>query len=303
MGWRDVREVGTSVYREAVADRLTGLAAEVAFFGVLSLFPGLLMVAAALGSLDSLVGSKIATTTEREILRFFDLILTDQASGAVDAVARLFDRDNSGLLTVASLVALLVLSRGFSTVLRALNLAYDVTERRRWWKLRLWSLALALGSTLIAAVVLAMIVVGPLFGQGREVASFFGLGRGFGFIWRWLRWPLVFALLIAWATTLFYIGPNRRKERWRRDLPGATVAAVLWLIVSAGFNIYLRVAAETNPIYGVLGGGLILLVWLYLLSLSLLVGGELNAVLATRNRDPAEARATPGSRTPATPRS
>ena len=303
MGWRDVREVVTRVYREAVDDRLTGLAAEVAFFGVLSLFPGLLMVAAALGSLDSLVGSKIATTTEREILRFLDLILTDQASGAVNAVARLFDRDNSGLLTVASLVALLVLSRGFATVLRALNLAYDVTERRRWWKLRLWSLALAIGSTLIASVVLAMIVVGPLFGQGREVASFFGLGRGFGFIWRWLRWPLVFALLIAWATTLFYIGPNRRKERWRRDLPGATVAAVLWLIVSAGFNIYLRVAADTNPIYGVLGGGLILLVWLYLLSLSLLVGGELNAVLAARNRAPAEAGATSGSRTPATPRS
>lgn len=302
MAWRDVREVGTRVYREAVDDRLTGLAAEVAFFGVLSLFPGLLMVAAALGSLDSLVGSKIAATTEREILHFLDLILTDQASGAVDAVARLFDRDNSGLLTVASLVALLILSRGFSTVLRALNLAYDVTERRTWWKVRLWSLALALGSTLIAAVVLAMIVVGPLLGQGREVASFFGLGRGFGFIWRWLRWPLVFALLIAWATTLFYIGPNRRKERWRRDLPGATLAALLWLVVSGGFNIYLRVAAQTNPIYGVLGGGLILLVWLYLLSLSLLVGGELNAVLASQNRAPTQAGATPGSRAPATPR-
>ena len=203
---------------------------------------------------------------------------------------------------MASFVALLVLSRGFATVLRALNLAYDVTERRRWWKLRLWSLGLALSSTLIAAVVLAMIVVGPLFGQGREVASLFGLGRGFGFIWRWLRWPLVFALLIAWATTLFYIGPNRRKERWRRDLPGATVAALLWLIVSAGFNIYLRVAADTNPIYGVLGGGLILLVWLYLLSLSLLVGGELNAVLAARKRAPVEAEAAAGDRSVPAPR-
>ncbi|MDQ3620781.1 MAG: YihY/virulence factor BrkB family protein [Actinomycetota bacterium] len=290
MAWQDVVVVGRRVYREAIDDRLTGLAAEVAFFGVLSLFPGLLMLAAALGSLDSLVGSKIATTTEKEILRFLDLILTDQAGGAVDAVARLFDRDNSGVLTIASLVALLVLSRGFSAVLRALNLAYDVHEGRPWWKVRLWSLTLAVGSTLIAAIVLAMIVVGPLFGQGREVASLFGLGRGFGFIWRWLRWPLVFALLIAWATTLFYIGPNRRKERWRRDLPGATVAAVLWLVVSAGFNVYLQVAAETNPIYGVLGGGLILLVWLYLLSLSLLVGGELNAVLAMRGETPAGTR-------------
>ena len=294
MGWRDVMGVGQRVYKEAVADRLTGLAAEVAFFGVLSLFPGLLMVAAALGSLDALVGSKVATTTEREILRFLDLILTDQAGGAVDAVARLFDRDNSGLLTIASLVALVVLSRGFATVLRALNLAYDVPEGRPWWKLRLWSLGLAVGSTLIAAIVLAMIVVGPLFGQGREVASLFGLGRGFGFIWRWLRWPLVFALLISWATTLFYIGPNRRKERWRRDLPGGVVAAVLWLVVSGGFNVYLRIAADTNPVYGVLGGGLILLVWLYLLSLSLLVGGELNAVLAARRQPPTDAQEIPG---------
>lgn len=278
-----VVDISKAVYRESINDRVTGLAAEVAFFGVLSLFPGLLMVTAALGSLESLVGHKVAVTTEREILEFLDLILAKRAAGAIDAIEALFERDNNGLLTAATVIALAVLSRGFVAVLRALNLAYDVPEQRPWWKVRLWGLTLAVASALMAALVLAMVVVGPLLGSGREVARAVGLEEGFGFAWRWLRWPLVFALLVAWATTLFYIGPNRRKERWRRDVPGALLTAVLWLVVSGAFNVYLRVAAKGNPVFGVLGGGLILLVWLYLLSLALLIGGELNAVLAARS--------------------
>jgi membrane protein len=110
-----------------------------------------------------------------------------------------------------------------------------------------------------------------------------GAGNIFAFAWRFLRWPVALALLIAWATTLYHVAPNRARTLWREDVPGAALTAVLWLASSLGLHLYLQVAADGNPVFGILGGGLILLIWLYLLSLSLLVGGEFNTVL----REPA----------------
>lgn len=283
-----MRDLAVQLYREAVNDRINGVAAEVAFFAVLSIFPGLLIVAAGLGSFDALVGSDVAARTQQQIRDFLNLILTDQALPAIEAVENLFERESSGLLTAASVAALYGLSRGFVAVVRALNLAYDVEERRVWLKVRLLGLALALGSAVMAIVTLTMIVLGPLFGGGERLAELFGLGNAFALAWELLRWPVAFALLVAWATTLFHLAPNRERKRWRDDLGGALFTAVLWLVVSAGFALYLRVAGQTNPIFGVLGGGLILLVWLYLLSLSLLLGGELNALVTHRKGDAPE---------------
>ena len=133
------------------------------------------------------------------------------------------------------------------------------------------------------AVVLGMFVIGPLLGLGHRLAGWLGLGRLFAFAWNWLRWPFACALLMGWATLVYSIAPNRR-TRWRHELPGAVLATVLWLAVSLGFAGYLRLAAAGNKILGLLGGGLILLVWLYLLALALLVGGELNGVLVDRAR-------------------
>ncbi len=266
--------------REVVEDRVTGLAAEVAFFGVLSIFPGLLMVVAAIGSVDAFVGSDLAVLSKRQIVDFLNLILTDEAKAAIDAVEELFESGSDGLLTVASLLALVGLSRAFTVLSTALNLAYDADEQRPWIKKRLLGLALSLGTVALTVFMLVIIVLGPLFGKGSQLADLVGLGEAFDFAWRILRWPVAFLLLVAWATTLFHLAPCRPRPQWRQDVPGAVLTAVLWLVVSLGLNLYLQIAADANPVFSVLGGGLILLVWLYLLSLSLLLGGELNPVLA-----------------------
>ncbi len=266
--------------REMVQDRVTGLAAEIAFFGVLSIFPGLLIVTAALGSLDALVGSDLAMQSKRQIVDFLNLILTSQAQGAIDAVEELFEDGSNGILTLATLTALVGLSRAFAVVIGALNLAYDSGEDRPWVSRRVLGLLLSLGTVVMAVFMLVMIVVGPFFGKGSEIASVFGLGDAWAFAWSFLRWPVSFLMLVAWATTLFHLGPCRKDRPWRRDLPGAVLTAVLWLLVTIGLNIYLNVAAGANPVFGVLGGGLILLIWLYLLSLSLLIGGEINPIIA-----------------------
>ncbi|MDQ3991295.1 MAG: YihY/virulence factor BrkB family protein [Actinomycetota bacterium] len=277
------RELGKALVGQVVRDRVTGLAAEVAFFGVLSVFPGLLMLAGALGSLEALVGSELARRSKEQVVGFLDLVLTDQAEGAIAAVEELFAGQSGGLVTVASLGALWGLSRGMAAVVRALNLAYDVEESRSWIRLRLLGVALAVGTVVMGALVLAMIVVGPLFGIGGRLAEVLGLGDAFVTLWSWVRWPVAFGLLVGWATTLLHIAPaTGERTRWRGDLPGAVLASVLWLAVSLGFNVYLRVAGEANPVFGVLGGGLTLLVWLYLLSFALLLGGEVNGLLHGR---------------------
>lgn len=270
--------------QEIVKDRISGLAAEVAFFGVLSIFPGLLMVVAGIGSVDAFVGSDLAVQSQRQIVDFLQLILTDEASAAIEAVEDLFQRGSDGILTAATLLALVGLSRAFAVLAGALNLAYDTEERRPWLKRRLLGLGLSIGTVAMTVLMLVMIVVGPLVGAGTEVARWLGMEEIFNSAWLILRWPAAFVALVAWATTLFHLAPSPPRPRWRDDLPGAILAAVLWLLVSLGLNIYLQVAADANPVYSVLGGGLILLIWLYLLSLSLLLGGELNPLLQNYRR-------------------
>ena len=272
--------VAKELQREVTEDRVTGLAAEVAFFGVLSIFPGLLMVVAAIGSVDAFVGSDLARLSKRQIVDFLQLILTDEARAAIDAVEDLFERGSDGLLTVASVLALVGLSRAFAVLATALNLAYDAQEQRPWLKRRLLGVALSLGTVAMTVFMLVMIVVGPLIGAGTQLARALGFEELFNSAWLVLRWPAAFVALVAWATTLFHFVPCRPRPRWREDLPGAVLTAVLWLLVSLGLNIYLQIAADANPVFSVLGGGLILLIWLYLLSLGLLLGGELNPVLA-----------------------
>jgi membrane protein len=263
---------------QASEDRVTGLAAETAFFVILSVLPGLLVLAAALGSLDLFLGENVATEAQDVVVDFLRRILTDRASGAIDVVQDLFEQQRGGIITVSLLASFWTLTRGFTAVIRALNLAYDVDEARLWIRQRLVAAFLSLGSVLIGALVLAAFVSGPLLGSGRALADALGVGETFARVWFLVRWPIAFLLIVLWAAVIYHVGPSRA-DRLIREIPGAALTAVFGIAASAGLNLYLRFAGAANPVLGSLGGGLILLVWLYLLSLGLLIGGELNALL------------------------
>ena len=272
--------------REALAKRITGRAAEVSFYGMLSLFPALLILAGAVGPLEVLIGHDLALRAEAAVIDFMDLVLTERATGVVDAVRELFNRKSGGLLTTAAILGFWTLSSAFSSVIVALDVSYGVVERRSWIRIRLTALGLALGNILTLAIILIVIVLRPLL--GRFLADRFGLDSVFSFFWDWRGAPIAFATIVLWTTTLYHVAPNRRAP-WRRDLPGGIMAAVLWLVVSYGLNLYLRLAAGFNQVLGILGGGLILMIWVYLLSLVILFGGELNGLLSRRraiHKDP-----------------
>ena len=270
--------------REVLDDRLPGLAAETAFFAVLSIFPGLLVAGSLLGLLEAVVGEQVAERARERVLQTLSLVLTDRASGVLDSVRSLFEDSRGGLLTFATVGALVSLSGAFAVAINALNLAHDATETRSWLRRRLLGLVLAVGTLVLAVLALGVLVVGPLFGRGERLADLVGLGGAFTFVWDVVRLPAVAGVVLLWATALLRLAPSRRL-RWRDALPGALLTSVLWVAASVGFRVYLGVVAAGSPVLGSFGGGAILMLWVYLLSFGLLLGGELNAELLQRRRE------------------
>jgi membrane protein len=277
------REVIRSLRAEVSKDRVFGLAAETAFFAVLSFFPGLLIAASLLSILDVLIGADLAAETQDRVVEALNLIFTAQAAETIHSVEAIFEGNYGGLLTIASLVALVTISGAWAVMIRALNLAYDAVEVRPWLRRRLLGLGLGLVTVLVVVVALAVVVVGPLLGKGEELADLVGLGPAFVVVWNLLRLPVLFLGVTVWVMFVFHYAPSRRTHWWR-SLPGALATSVLWLLATAGVHVYLRVAGERNPVLGAFGGGAIIMIWVYLLSVALLLGGEVNSVLHDRRR-------------------
>ena len=278
-----VRRLGrflADVWRKGDRDRLLGLAAENAFMAILTLFPTLIVVAAILGQLGNLIGRGNALRVESAVLDSMTRLLTNQASGAIDTARGLF-QTSGNTLTVALMLALISLATAFAGIINTVTIAYDVRDTRGWWRRRWLGLLVGTGSVLTGAVVVTLVVVGPLFGRAEEIVTRLGFDQEYAVVWSYARWPVAFLSLVLWATTLFHLCPDR-PGRWREGLTGGLLTAVLWLAASVGFNIYLELALSRSPVFGALGGGLILMTWFYLLCLGVLIGAEVNAVRLAR---------------------
>ncbi len=279
--WRGILRFVDDLRNEWSRARVGGLSAEIAFFGLLGLFPAVIVFAAALGSLDVVIGAGAAADTEEWLLdRVVETFGSDNTLRAT--IEELFDRSNAGLITAGIVITVYASSRGFTAVVGALDVTYGHEDRRNWISTRVMGFVLTLFTLVVAALVAAMVVVGPLLGGGEEIAERLGAGSAFTTAWVWFRWPVVFVVVVCWAASLYHLAPRRRTP-WRTDLPGAVVGTVWWLAVSLGFRVYLDAASSgMNAVVGLLGGALSLLIWLYLLAMGLLVGAEINRVLSGR---------------------
>lgn len=268
------------VWRKADRDRILGLAGENAFMGVLTVFPTLLVFAAVLGQLSLVIGDRNTEKVKTAVADFLKQVLTSSATGVDDTVNKLFATSGNAL-TIALVVALISVAQAFASVLNTVTLTYDVRDHRGWWRRRWIGLQLGIGSVLTGAVMVTALVIGPLFGSADDVVGSVGLSEEYSFVWSWIRYPVAFVALVMWATTLFHVCPDR-PTRWRSGLSGGLLTAFLWLAASLAFSSYLKIVVPASPVLGALGGGLILMTWLYLLCLSLLIGAELNATLLAR---------------------
>ena len=162
------------------------------------------------------------------------------------------------------------------TLTEAFNVAYQLTETRRWWKQLLLSLAFGPILALVVIVCVALMLIGPeLVGSIAEVVN---LDELFVRLWGWLRFPVALLLLAVVLSVVYHFGPNAR-QRYLSVVPGAALCVVLWAICSVGFSIYLANFADYGVTYGSIGAAVGLLFYLYLCASVVLVGAELNAAL------------------------
>lgn len=262
------RELARRTAKEAVDDDLLGLAAQLAYYLFLALFPAILFLLALasffpLSTLTDDLGRVLGPVVSPEVLELIQ-----------DQMRRLADAESGGLLTFGALSAVWSSSAALVSIVDALNRAYDIDEARPWWKVRLVAIGLTIGIAVFVLVALSLVLAGP------GVAQYLGERTGWGapFTWGWLilQWPLALLLVSIGVGLVYYFGPDADQD-WQWVSPGAIVAAILWLLVSLLFRVYVVNFTNYNESYGTVGGVMVLLLWFYVSSLALLIGAELNA--------------------------
>ena len=253
--------------KEVIEDDCVSIAAQLAYYFALALFPALLFIVALASYLPYNVVSDVVAALEPiappEVLE----IIRKQLESIVGGEA-------PSLVTIGILGALWSSSGAMTSIVSALNQAYDIPETRPWWKVRLVAIALTIALVIFVLLSFSLIVAGP--NAGRWLTGWLGLSDVFDTVWRALRWPLVFTLATTGVAIVFYYAPDADQE-WVWITPGSIVTTVLWIIFSMGFRLYVTRVGDYTATYGALAGAAILLLWLYFSGLALLIGGELNS--------------------------
>jgi membrane protein len=258
-------------FREIGADQITSLAASAAYNFFFSLFPLLLFLAPLL----SLVADRTRMITF--LMSQLTSVMPAAQLAAVKPVLEniVFAKNAPTLLSIGLLLAAWSGSTVFGTLIGALNTAYDVTETRSWLKQQAIRLATFAG----AAVILILTTVTFLGGEdiANRVGASLHLGSAFVTIWKLLQFPLALFGLFGLAFVIIYFLPNLQ-QRKSYAVVGALVTTGLWVVATLLFRIYIQ-HFPPNPTYGVIGGIIILLTWMYYTMFVMLVGGELASEL------------------------
>jgi membrane protein len=260
-------ELITRTARETIDDGCTGIAAELSYYFALALFPALLFVVALASYLPyDIINNVVAALrpiAPNEVLEIIRKQLESIVAG-----------NDGGILTIGILGAVWSSSGAMTSIVSALNRAYDIPEMRPWWKVRLVAIGLTIALALFVLLSFTMIVAGP--NAGHWLANWFGLGQAFDQAWIYLRWPLIFALATTGIAMVFYYAPDADQD-WVWITPGSILTTILWVLFSLVFRLYVVTIGDYAATYGALAGAAILLLWLYFSGLALLIGGELNS--------------------------
>jgi membrane protein len=254
-------------------DHCVGHAAEIAFFFLFALFPCLL-------SLTSLLAYLPVPDLVQVLLNLFDNFLPDAVLSLVEKnLQSLVQVQKGGLLTFGILLALWSASKAVIGFQAALNDAYETEDRRPYWQVRILSVLLVI--SFMGFIVASLLLL--FFGRqiGVWIASLTGLGPAFTMGWNLLRWPVIFALMIAALSALYRYVPAL-KVSWRETFPGAVSGTGAWVVMTLAFSFYANNFRSYDQTYGSIGAVIALLFWMYASAFVILLGGEINARLRER---------------------
>lgn len=283
--WRALKQaVG-----EFVEDEMTTYAAALSYRFVFSLFPFLIFLIALLGVLH--------------VPQLFDwlreqlaLLVPGQAMDQINSVLDELQTPRGGLLSLGIALAIWSAAAGVLALVDALNVAYDVKERRPAWRRYALSIGFTIAMGFVLAAAAGLMVLGPQ--AAGWVAQRLGIEQAFVMVWSIARWPAALMLLMLAVAVIYWALPNV-KRRFRVITPGAVLSVVIWILASVGFGFYVQNFGNYNATYGSIGAVIVLLFYFFLSSAVLLFGAEINAVVEQANDPQAAADAAqPGTGAP-----
>lgn len=251
------------VWRESSDDGVGDSAAAISFFTLLAMPASALAFVTAMGSLEPLLGADVALDTQRAITDYVDE--TFSSATLSETIGGLFAQQRSGILTISVAVALYSISRSFAGLVRALDVVYDIGTSRSWIDLRATGLSIGLGTLGVGG--LAVWVFYDLWPRGA--------------MWGPLGALALITALGGWAATIFHIAPDHHTP-WKWDVPGAVFTAVAWGALGRGYASYVQIIGDGNEAVGVVGAALLAFTLIYFMSIAMLYGAQINAVLSQR---------------------
>jgi membrane protein len=264
VGWGTILK---RTFKEVIDDNCLGMAAQLAYYFFLSLFPALLVIVA----LTSFFPYRVLDN----IIGWFSVFTPPEVLGIVKGqIQQITGSGNAGLLTFGVLGALWSSSSAMSAIIDTLNRAYGIKEARPWWKTQILAIVLTMAMSMFVLISFTLVIAGPEIAE--YLATRVGLGPAFAWTWKIFQWPVVFLLISEGFAIVYYLAPDV-EQRWPWILPGAHVATLLWLAISLGFRVYVMNFGHFNKTYGAIGAAIVLLLWFYLSGLVLLFGAELNS--------------------------
>jgi membrane protein len=270
-GGRSWRSVLKRLAKEFQADELGDRAAALTYYGVLSIFPGVLVAVSVLG----LFGSGTTDRVEKTIGGLAPGAVENIITQAIDNVK---NAPTAGVVAIIGVLAAFWSASGYiGAFMRASNAIYDVPEGRPVWK----TLPIRLGITAVVAIMLIISALIVVFtgDVARAAGDALGIGQAAVTVWNIAKWPVLVVLISLIFALLYWASPNAKHGGFRWVSPGGLLAIVMWLIASGAFAVYVANFGSYNKTYGSLAGMIIFLVWLWISNLAILLGAELDAEL------------------------
>ena len=264
-GWKDIL---WRTYEQINEDRLLAVAAGVVFYGLLALFPA---ITALVSSYALLADAK---TVNEHMAFLADFLPEGSFSIIQDQVSRVLSKGDmklGGTFLASLALAIWSANGGVKAIIDALNVVYDEKEKRGFLKLNAVSLAFTVAGVIGILTAIGLVVAAP------AILSMIGLKSSTDLLIRFGRWPLLAMLLLFGLAVLYRYAPSRRSPKWRWISVGSVVATITWIIGSALLSYYLANFGHYDATYGSLGAAIALMVWMWMSTIVILFGAELNS--------------------------